>query len=105
MVNQGEPHIVIGTLISGGGVGTGKNLTEVRRDINGNICCTCSSYTGSGTGAEKYDPGEKKPENLFSVAVTAQVAEDTAAVPPLKEDHTKIKRAGKSVNKKSNFCI
>lgn len=24
MVNQGEPHIVIGTLISGGGVGTGK---------------------------------------------------------------------------------
>ncbi|MET3751372.1 hypothetical protein ABID24_002631 [Blautia caecimuris] len=24
MVNQGEPHIVIGTLISGGCVGTGK---------------------------------------------------------------------------------
>ena len=79
MVNQGEPHIVIGTLISGGGCGNRKNLTEVRRDINGNICCTCSSYTGSGTGAEKYDPA-KKPENLFSAAVTAQAAEDIAAV-------------------------
>ena len=39
--------------------GNRKNLTEVRRDINGNICCTCSSYTGSGAGAEKYDSGEK----------------------------------------------